>query len=354
MRRLGGALALFAASLAAWTVTGVAPAGTPRAVTTSQADIEAEGCVEFECDEDAKSDENFNAFNERASAFFRTPHGKIRAHSSQTTSIFAPAGSLERIVSSASGDALYHQEPPDRRSSAFGGGHLDVSFEVESLVEYSVLGSMNVAADPRAECSQVRVLLDPGPEADVFNFVVSSPGACGGPASKSINQSGTLAPGFYSLETAVRADGTSQTRSDGFAKAGYKMRLLLGAFACTIQVTQPGRTTRGTAGDDVICGSRGKDTILGLGGDDTVYGEGGADELDGGGGDDQLFGADKADCLIGGLDRDALKGEGGNDTLLAKDGIKDEANGGAGPDTGRFDPRDDVRSVSNPNHRGGC
>jgi Ca2+-binding RTX toxin-like protein len=356
IRRSVSAFALFAALLGASLLASASPADPVErsvAVTSADAEIEAEGCVEQECDEDTDSDVNFNRFNERASAFFKTAHGKIRAHSSQDTSIFAPSGDLNRIVSSASGDALYNQEPPDRRSSAFGGGSLDVSFSVDSLTEYSVLGSAKATADPRAECSSVRVLLDAGPEPDVFFFAAGSPGNCGGPATKSMNKSGTLAPGFYSFETHVRADGTSQTRSDGFAVGKYSVRLLLGDLACTIQA-QPGHTTRGTPGDDVICGTSRKDTILGLGGDDTVYGEGGSDEIHGGGGKDELLGADGADCLDGGGAKDDMKGEGGNDKLLAKDGTKDKANGGAGPDKGRFDPRDDVRSVADTHFMGGC
>ena len=197
-------------------------------------------------------------------------------------------------------------------------------------------------------------MLDPGPDANIFEFVSASPQGCGAPSSTSFSQSGTLAPGFYSLETNVRADGTSQVRSNGFAAASYKLRFLLGGFACTIQITQPGQTTQGTSGDDVICGSSGEDTVFGLGGDDTIYGEGGADTIDGGSERDVLLGSDGADCLDGGADKDNLTGEAGDDKLLAKDGTKDEVKGGPSPDKGRFDPRDDVRSVANPNFTGGC
>ena len=91
-----------------------------------------------------------------------------------------------------------------------------------------------------------------------------------------------------------------------------------------------------------------------LGGSDTVYGEGGSDKIEGGGARDDLLGGDGADCLDGGAGGDDMKGEGGNDKLLAKDGTKDEVNGGQGPDKGRFDPRDDVRSVANTSFTGGC
>ena len=257
-------------------------------------------------------------------------------------------------MSRAAGDALYRQEPPDHRFSAFGGGRLGVSFSVDSLVAYSVLGSMRVSGDPNSSCSHVQVLLDPGVEANIFDFLVTSPQGCGAPAAMSFNQSGTLAPGFYSIDADVRADGTSAVRSNGFAAGSYEFRLLLDDFACTIQIAQPGQTTQGTSGNDVICGSSGDDTIFGLDGNDTIYGEGGSDTIDGGSGRDGLLGADGADCLDGGADKDDLEGEAGNDNFLAKDGTKDEVKGGPSPDKGRFDPRDDVRSVSNPNFTGGC
>jgi len=349
------AVALFAVSLGCSSLVSSAPADiAARGPISSDASIEAEGCGDLECDEDEKSDEGFTSFDERAKAHFKAAHGKITAHSSQNTSIFAPTGELDRIVSRAAGDALYNQEPPDHRFSAFGGGRLDVSFSVDTLVDYSVLGSMRASGDPNAQCSQVSVLLDPGPEANIFEFVAASPQGCGAPSTMSVNQSGTLAPGFYSMETNVRADGTSETRSDGFASGSYQVRLLLDDFACTIQITQPGQTTQGTSGDDVICGSSGGDTIFGLGGDDTIYGEGGSDTINGGSGRDGLLGATGADCLDGGADKDDLKGEDGDDKLFAKDGTKDNVNGGPSGDKGRFDPRDDVRSVSNPNLTGGC
>lgn len=347
------AVALFAVSLGCSSLVSSAPADTAaRGPISSDADIEAEGCGDLDCDEDQKSDEGFNSFDKRASANFKNAHGKIKAHSSQNTSIFAPTGALDRIVSRAAGDALFSQEPPDHRFSAFGGGRLDVSFSVASLVDYSVLGSMRASSDPNNECSQVDVSLDG--DTDIFEFLAASPSGCGAPASTSLNQSGTLAPGFYSLEANVRADGTSQTSSNGFAAASYEFRLLLGDFACTIQVAQPGQTTQGTSGDDVICGSSGQDTIFGLGGNDTIYGEGGSDTIEGGTGRDGILGSSGADCLEGGPDKDDLKGEDGDDKLLAKDGTKDKVDGGPSGDKGRFDPRDDVRSVSTQNFNGGC
>ncbi len=344
----------FTGSLGCSLLASTAPADAAATLNGSSAFIEAEGCGDQKCDEDAKSDDGFNSFAKRATAHLTAAHGKIAAHISQTTSLFAAAGELGRIVSRSAGDALYSQEPPDHRFSACGCGSLDVGFSVDSLVDYSVLGSMRVSGNPNSSCSQVGVSLDPGPAPNIFEAIVASPAGCGAPAAKSFNQSGTLAPGFYTMEADVRADATSQVRSDGFAAGSYEFRLLLDDFACTIQVTQPGRTTRGTSGNDVICGSSGADTIFGLGGNDTIYGEGGSDTIEGGRGRDGLLGAGGRDCLDGGAGRDDLKGEAGNDKLLAKDGTKDKVKGGPRPDKGRFDPRDDVRSVTNRHFRGGC
>lgn len=68
-------------------------------------------------------------------------------------------------------------------------------------------------------------------------------------------------------------------------------------------------TITGTAGSDVLRGTRGADDISGLGGDDRLVGGPGTDFLSGG---------DGADTLVGGTE----------------DGLLD---GGAGPDTARFD-----------------
>ena len=177
------AVALFALSLGFSLLAGPAPAGSAaRGVISSDADIEAEGCVELECDEDQKADTGFTRFDKRASAFFRGANGKIKAHSSQDTSLFAPTGDLDRVVSTAAGDALFNQDPPDHRSSAFGGGRLDISFPVDSLTNYSVLGSMRASSNRNSECSQVRALLDPGPDADIFDFVAAAP--AGVPAAR--------------------------------------------------------------------------------------------------------------------------------------------------------------------------
>lgn len=84
--------------------------------------------------------------------------------------------------------------------------------------------------------------------------------------------------------------------------------------------TTDGDPIMGTAGDDIIYGSRGPDEIYGLGGDDIIYGRGGVDTIHGGGGDDVLFGEGCGDTLVGGAGDDVLAGIDGNDYLSGANG----------------------------------
>ena len=96
---------------------------------------------------------------------------------------------------------------------------------------------------------------------------------------------------------------------------------------CTIMGTAGANVLRGTAGRDVICGLGGNDVLSGLGGNDVLIGGPGSDRLNGGGG------------------ADSLRGGGGADVLLARDGVRDVVNGGAGTDRARVDGTDRVRLV---------
>ncbi|MEA2826597.1 MAG: hypothetical protein QOG43_1036 [Actinomycetota bacterium] len=90
----------------------------------------------------------------------------------------------------------------------------------------------------------------------------------------------------------------------------------------TVVISQPGLTTMGTAGDDVIYGTSGVDRIFASGGNDTVFGGGGDDQISGGDGNDTLCGGDGNDAIAGDAGNDGLDGGAGNDNLL----------GGAGDD----------------------
>src|SRR5258707_131924 len=69
----------------------------------------------------------------------------------------------------------------------------------------------------------------------------------------------------------------------------------------------------------------------GLGGNDVLRGRGGNDTLDGGPGSDLLEGGRGTDFLLGGP---------GDDRLLARDGVREDIDGGAGRDSARIDAND--------------
>jgi Tol biopolymer transport system component len=93
-------------------------------------------------------------------------------------------------------------------------------------------------------------------------------------------------------------------------------------------------TVVGTGHADVLVGTRFDDVICGLGGADVIRGDAGNDILDGGAG---------PDLIVGGPGHDQLLGSGGADRLEARDGERDEVDGGVGDDRGRVDPGDWIR-----------
>ncbi len=129
---------------------------------------------------------------------------------------------------------------------------------------------------------------------------------------------------------------------------------------CTITGTRGPDLLRGTPGRDVICGLGGNDRIFGNSGDDVLLGGAGADVLDGGRGRDSLYGGVGRDRLSGGADGDRLDAGPGNDRLvggggadrllagkggdvvIARDGLRDRVDGGAGRDRARTDRKKDV------------
>jgi Ca2+-binding RTX toxin-like protein len=102
----------------------------------------------------------------------------------------------------------------------------------------------------------------------------------------------------------------------------------------------------GGPGSDTLKGSAGNDQLLGEAGNDVLVGRAGNDTLDGGLANDTLFGGAGDDLLIGGPGVDDMFGEAGNDILDAFDGGADGiVDGGAGFDTGMWDPFDPVVSI---------
>jgi Ca2+-binding RTX toxin-like protein len=72
-------------------------------------------------------------------------------------------------------------------------------------------------------------------------------------------------------------------------------------------------TIVGTAGPDLLKGTRGRDVIAAGAGDDRVKGKKGKDLICGGDGNDRLFGGAAGDRLIGGPGQDLLRGGKGRD-----------------------------------------
>ena len=102
--------------------------------------------------------------------------------------------------------------------------------------------------------------------------------------------------------------------------------------------------------NDVQLRSEAADIVRGLGGNDRIDGANGNDQLDGGAGDDTILGGGGDDVIVGGPGTDSLAGEGsgsgqftsvpGNDTIDARDGVREQLNCGPGADTAIVDALD--------------
>lgn len=106
-------------------------------------------------------------------------------------------------------------------------------------------------------------------------------------------------------------------------------------------VAQPGQTTYGTGGPDVIVGTSGNDVIYGRGGGDLICSGSGADLIYGGkggdyiataAGEDTVRGGKGADVIYGGDGSDDLKGKRGAD-VISGDAGHDDCSGGRGSDS---------------------
>ncbi|MBF4765059.1 calcium-binding protein [Nocardioides islandensis] len=102
---------------------------------------------------------------------------------------------------------------------------------------------------------------------------------------------------------------------------------------------------KGGQGDDEVEAGPGNDDVDGQSGDDDIKGEDGDDHLRGGTGRDKLRGGENNDNLAGNKAFDIMDGQGGRDTLLANDGVKDKVRGGPGKDRAKVDNVDEVTKV---------
>jgi Ca2+-binding RTX toxin-like protein len=128
-------------------------------------------------------------------------------------------------------------------------------------------------------------------------------------ASSSFNDGLILIEGLGQIELSLQfyASGTSPVEQISFDNSDPTITLASQVFE-----------TRGTTGNDTICGITvngfPQDILKGFEGNDTLYGLADDDLLYGGAGTDTLYGGDDDDMLAGGAGNDTLNGEGGTDT----------------------------------------
>jgi hypothetical protein len=165
-------------------------------------------------------------------------------------------------------------------------------------------------------------------------------------------------PGTDSLwvGTAPGASGPISASFDGVANDGYAGETdNYGADLENLEGvgTAPPINFVGTDGpNSVQMRSESADSLAGLGGDDVIDGANGNDVIDGGAGNDTLSGGGNDDRVTGGPGLDSLSGEGsasgfyisvaGNDTIDARDGVREQLNCGPGADTAIVDELDVV------------
>jgi Ca2+-binding RTX toxin-like protein len=163
-------------------------------------------------------------------------------------------------------------------------------------------------------------------------------------------------PGVDSLwlGTALSGSGPINASFDGAANDGYAGES--DNYAADIENLEgvspaPSINFVGTDGPNrVQMRSESPDTLIGLGGDDFIDGANGNDVIDGGDGNDTIYGGGNDDQIKGGPGLDSLSGEGsgsgffisvpGNDTIDARDGVREQLNCGPGADTAIVDALD--------------
>jgi Tol biopolymer transport system component len=125
-------------------------------------------------------------------------------------------------------------------------------------------------------------------------------------------------------QTANLAPDWQVSPSSGGSRTPQRRATTQGGVTCgPLSGTAAGEKLMGTPSADVICGGGGKDTIVGGGGND---------------------------ILDGGPGKDVLQGGPGKDRIVARDGLRDEVQGGLGNDRARTDgsPRDVRKSIEAP------
>ena len=158
------------------------------------------------------------------------------------------------------------------------------------------------------------------------------------------------------LDTAFGGNGPISASFDGVANDGFAGEAdNYGADLENLEgvSTAPSINFVGNdAPNKVQMRSESADVLVGLGGDDFIDGANGNDVIDGGDGNDTIYGGGNDDQIKGGPGLDSLSGEGsgsgffisvpGNDTIDARDGVREQLNCGPGADTAIVDELDVV------------
>lgn len=192
-------------------------------------------------------------------------------------------------------------------------------------------------------------VLDGGPGNDEFSPDDNDPGpgdvVRGGPGIDTLqtgNPTGAMGPITVAFD---------DQPNDGYPGEGDNYASDLENLSATS--TSPSINFVGNDAPNVVqLRSESADTVKGMGGNDTIDGANGNDQLDGGDGDDTIYGGGNDDVIVGGPGTDSLSGEGsasglfisvaGNDTIDARDGIREALNCGPGADTAIVDALDVV------------
>lgn len=190
------------------------------------------------------------------------------------------------------------------------------------------------------------------PAGQAFGSAKASTGACAAENVLSCdlgkldaNQSATIAL-IVSASSASNKSVTFTLTGNATdpVSANSSLVLPIKVAACTKYGTAGNDVLRGTRIIDVVCGLGGNDVLIGGLGDDILRGGLGNDTLRGGAGNNSLFGGSGNDVLRGGLGADRMSGQGGRDIFYAQDGVRDTISGGAGFDRAHLDKMLDVRS----------
>jgi hypothetical protein len=207
--RLLALLTIFAASLGAQ-VPEIA--GATVTVTSRSADLEARAEAVGDLQNSVtKSGSAFTAYNDSAETGDSTMDGSASAHTVQDTLLTLDGVELGAVESEATSDTVFDDDFITSSSSL-----LIVNFTVSSPVDFALVGSMS-ASGSGAHCGSANVELEKdngmGGE-EVVDLNVASPLDCVDDpdisAQKTVNESGTLSPGDYSLsENALSSNDTS-------------------------------------------------------------------------------------------------------------------------------------------------